>query len=641
MKNFFKVFLFLFIVTTRLLSQSDSVKTILNEVLVSATKTETPYYAIGSSVTVVSSEYIKQKQLQTVVDVLRELPGLSVVQQGGPGKMTNVTMRGANSNHTLVIIDGVKMNDPSSANNAFDFSMINTKDIDRIEVVRGPQSTLYGSDAIAGLVNIITKKGDVKPGFSFYGEGGSNSYYRGSLSATGSFDKMLYSVIASQSTTDGVSSSNSANGNNENDGNTNTSFSSRLDYNLSANLIAGLIYKFQKAKTDLDQGERFGDDPNYTYKQEEHLVKANLEAVFFNGLWQQNLSVSNLRRFTHALDLVDATHPSTSSDASTNANRFKIDWQNSFKIIPNNLITFGLETETENATTSYFSNGPWGPYTSLFPKQEIQTNGVYFQDQLNVENTLFITAGLRYDDNQKFGSITTYRIAPAYFIAATNTKIKATYGNGFKAPSLFNLFDPAFGNPELKPEKSKGWDFGFEQYFLAQNYFIGFTYFNMNLTDMLGYDSNFRTINIAKAKTSGLEISATAKPNSKLSLNANYTFTETKDESEKSAEFGMQLLRRPKHQINIAANFIFIEDLNMNLAVRYVGERVDKDFDSFPSKRVTMPDYFLVNFSSSFQLLINLTLNARIENLFDKKYEEVLFYGTLGRSLYVGLNFTL
>lgn len=641
MKNIFKVFLFLFIVTSRIFSQSDSVKTILNEVLVSATRTETPYYAIGSSVSVVTSEVIKQKQLQTVVDVLRELPGLTVVQQGGPGKLTNATMRGANSNHTLVIIDGVKMNDPSSANNAFDFSMINTKDIDRIEVVRGPQSTLYGSDAIAGLVNIITKKGDAKPGFSFFGEGGSNSYYRGSLSATGFLDKLLYSVVASQSATNGVSSSNSANGNVEKDGNTNTSFSSRLDYNINSNLNAGLIYKFQKAKTDLDQGEKFGDDPNYTYKQEEHLIKANLAAAFLNSVWQQNFSVSKIRRFTHALDLVDAAHSSTSSDASTSANRFKIDWQNILKVVPNNLITFGVESETESATTSYLSNGPWGPYTSLFPQQSIRTTGVYLQDQLNIKNSLFITAGLRYDDNQKFGRIITYRIAPAYYIATTNTKIKATYGNGFKAPSLFNLFDPAFGNPELKPEKSRGWDFGFEQYIGAQNYFLGFTYFNMNLTEMLGYDSNFRTINIAKAKTNGFELSALAKPNSKLSLNANYTFTETKDESEKSADFGKQLLRRPKHQINIAANFKLIENLNLNFAVRYFGEREDKDFDTFPVKRVTMPDYFLVYFATSYQLLNNLTLNARIENLFDKKYEEVLFYGTLGRSLYVGLNYTL
>ncbi|MDP2036052.1 MAG: TonB-dependent receptor plug domain-containing protein, partial [Ignavibacteria bacterium] len=157
MKNIFIIFAVFLTAASLTFSQSDSVKTTLNEVLVSATKTATPYYAIGSSVSVVTSEVIQQKQLKTVVDILRDVPGISVSQQGGPGKLTYVTMRGANSNHTLVILDGVEMNDPSSPNNAFDFSSLNAKEIDRIEVVRGPQSTLYGSDAIAGVINIITK----------------------------------------------------------------------------------------------------------------------------------------------------------------------------------------------------------------------------------------------------------------------------------------------------------------------------------------------------------------------------------------------------------------------------------------------------------------------------------------------------
>ncbi|KAF0151860.1 MAG: TonB-dependent receptor [Ignavibacteria bacterium] len=641
MKNIFKVFVIFFVVTSQIFSQSDSVKTTLTEIIVSATKTATPYYAIGSSVSVIASEDIQRRQSKTVADVIRDIPGLTVVQQGGPGKLTNVTMRGANSNHTLVILDGVKMNDPSSPNNAFDFSALNTREIDRIEVVRGPQSTLYGSDAIAGLINIITKKGDGKPSFSFEGEGGTNKYYRGSVSANGAIEKLHYSIVASQSATDGISAANSIYGNTERDGNTNTSFSSRLDYDFNSKLKAGLIYKFLKAKTDLDHGEKFGDDPNYTYKQEEHIVKANIAGSFFDGVLEQNISVSHLKRFAHALDLVDAEHPSTSSDGFNNSYRFKLDWQNIVKAVPNNLITFGVETETESAATSYISSGPWGPYESLFPRESIRNNGIYLQNQLNVENELFVTAGLRFDNNQKFGSITTYRIAPVYFIASTQTKIKATYGNGFKAPSLFNLFDPAFGNPNLKPEKSKGLDFGIEQYFGRQNYFIGFTYFNLNLTDMLGYDSNFRTINIAKAKTNGFEITCSAEPSSKLSLSANYTFTETKDESEKSIDFGKQLLRRPKHQFNLSSNIKLIEELNLNMALRYIGKREDKDFGAFPSKRVTMQGYLLVNFAASYQLFNSFSLNARIENLFDKKYEEVLFYGTLGRSLYVGFNFNL
>lgn len=641
MKNIFKVFLILFAPASQIFSQSDSVKATLNEVLVSATRTETPYYAIGSSISVVTSEIIQQKQLKTVVDVLREIPGISVAQQGGPGKLTYITMRGANSNHTLVILDGVEMNDPSSPNNAFDFSSLNAKEIDKIEVVRGPQSTLYGSDAVAGIVNIITKKGNGKSQFSFEGEGGTNNYYRSNLSALGSLGKLNYAVVASQSASDGVSAANSAYGNGEKDGFSNSAFSSRLDYDINQNWKAGVIYKFLKTKADLDQNEKLGDDPNNTYKQEEHIVKANLAALSFNGVWQQNLSATYIKRFTNSLDLEDAAHPSTTSDAFNNAYRFKVDWQNIVYAVPNNLITFGIETETESATTSYFSKSAWGPFESVFPRESMRSTGFYFQDQLNVENSLFATFGFRYDENQKFGSITTFRIAPAYYFTSTGTKIKASYGNGFKAPSLFYLFDPAFGNPDLKPEKSKGWDFGVEQSFGKQNYFVGVTYFNLSLTDMFGFDANFRTINIAKAKTSGVEITAVAKPNNNLSFSANYTFTETRDESELSADFGKQLLRRPKHQLNLSSNIKLIEELNLNIALRYIGKREDKDFGTFPAQRVTMPDYLLVNFAAGYQLFSNLSLNVRIENLFDKKYEEVLFYGTLGRSFYLGLNFTL
>ena len=641
MKNFFKISAVFLIATHLTFSQSDSVKTTLNEVLVSATKTATPYYAIGSSVSVITSEVIQQKQLKTVVDILRDVPGISVSQQGGPGKLTYVTMRGANSNHTLVILDGVEMNDPSSPNNAFDFSSLNAKEIDRIEVVRGPQSTLYGSDAIAGVINIITKRGNGKQLFGFEGEGGANNYYRSNLSALGSIGKLSYAVVASQSGSDGVSAANSIYGNKEKDGFSNSAFSSRLDFDVDANWKAGLIYKFQKTKVDLDQNEKLGDDPNNTYKQEEHIWKTNVAALFFGGAWQQNLSATYIKRFTNSLDLVDAVHPSTSSDAFNNASRFKIDWQNNISAIPNNLITFGIESETESATTSYFSTSEWGPFESVFPRQSMRNTGLYLQDQVNVENSLFATVGLRYDKNQKFGSITTFRIAPAYYFASTNTKIKATYGSGFKAPSLFYIFDPMFGNPDLKPEKSKGWDFGVEQSFGNQKFFVGVTYFNLQLTDMFGFDAMFRTINIAKAKTSGVEITGVAKLNNDLSFNASYTFTEAKDESEQSADFGNQLLRRPKHQLSINTNYKMMDALNLNLSLRYVGKREDKDFGAYPAKRVTMPDYLLVNFAASYQLLENLALTARVENLFDKKYEEVLFYGTLGRTLYVGLNFSL
>ena len=621
--------------------QTDSVKATFNEIVVTATKTETPYFAIGSSVSVITSKEISERHLKTIIDVLREEPGLSIIEQGGPGKLANVFMRGANTNHTLVIIDGVTMNDASSPNNAFDFSALNTNDVDRIEIVRGPQSTLYGSDALAGIINIITKHGSDKPEYSFASEGGSNGYYRASISALGTIGILHYAIGASRSGTDGISASDSQFGNQEKDGNRNNSFTSRFGLDLSPVTKLNLIYKFSQAATALDQSEKFGDDPNYTYNIEEHLFSAGIKTSLFNNLWQQQFSASMIKRFNHSLDLTDPLHPNLSSDSYNLAQRIKFNWQNNLRLVENNLITFGIESENEKARTSYYSTGDWGPFDSVFPEQSIRTTGFYLQDQINLQNSFFTTIGVRYDNNQKFGGVTTFRIAPAYFFSTTGTKLKMSYGSGFKAPSLFYLFDPMFGNPDLKPEKSRGWDIGIDQNLFDGKYNFSITYFDLKLEDMFGFDQNYRTINIAEASSKGLEFSASAVNIHHFTLNASYTHIVTKDEYNLSEDFDKPLLRRPKDQFTIVANYRMNNRTYINLQLRYVGRRDDKDFSMYPSARVTLADYTLLNLAAKYRFLENIELTARIENLFDKKYEEVLYYGTLGRSFYAGMNLSL
>ena len=639
MKNLFTFFVLLFI-TISVSAQTDSVKTTLSEVVVSATRTETPTIAIGSSVSVITSAEISERQLNTVVDVLREMPGLSIYQQGGPGKLSYVSMRGANSDHTLVILDGVVMNDPSSPSNAFDFSYLNTNDIDRIEVVRGPQSTLYGSDAIAGVINIITKKGNMKPEYSFSGETGSNGFYRANISALGRTGFLDYAITATRNGSHGVSAADSRYGNSEKDGYSNDAFTSYFTINLQKNFSLNFLYKFTKAESALDQNDKFGDDPNFNYNLEEQVFKGGLKLSLFDGRWQQTFNASLMKHFTHSLDLVDDLHPNTSSDAYNNAHRTSLAWQNNLKFLDNNLIVLGVESIKEYANTSYYSTSDYGPYNSVFPEQSIRTTGLYLQDQFNYNQSLFVTAGFRYDNNEKFGGVTTFRIAPAYFIQATGTKIKFSYGTGFKAPSLFYLFDPLFGNPNLKPEKSKGWDSGFEQFLLNGNISLGVTYFNLSLENMFGFDSNYKTVNIAKASTDGFELTVALTGISGLNVNVSYTFTETKDDYDQSPDYNKPLLRRPKHQFAVNTNWQATNKLNLNMEMHYIGKRDDKDFTAYPAERITMPDYTLFNISASYKILDYLKVNGRIENLFDKKYEEVLYYGTLGRNFYAGLSFT-
>ncbi|MFA5805186.1 MAG: TonB-dependent receptor [Melioribacteraceae bacterium] len=642
MKHFYS-FLLIFSLTGFLISaqQSDSVKTTLSEIVVTANKTETPYYALGSSVSIITSEDISRQNLRTVVDLLRGMPGLTITQQGGPGKLAYVYTRGSNSNHTLVIIDGVKMNDASSPNNAFDFSTLNTNDIERIEIVRGPQSTLYGSEAIAGVINIITKRGTDKPQFNFSGEGGSNNYYRGNLSAQGKSGIISYAITATQNGSDGISASDARFGNTEKDRYTNNSIYSRLGLDLSSTAKLDMIYKFTKMETALDQNEKLGDDPNFNFNIEEQLVKSGLNLSFFEGKWQQQFSTSLVKRFSRSLDLVDQVHPNLSSDGFNKADRIKFDWQNNLRFIENNLITFGIEEETEKTNSSYVSTSDWGPFESIFQEQSIRTTGAYLQDQFSYENALFISAGVRLDNNQKFGSVATYRVAPAYYFNTTGTKLKMSFGTGFKAPSLFYLFDPAFGNPDLQPEKSIGWDAGFEQYFNEGKFSFAFTYFNLKLENMFGFNANFRTVNIAQASSQGFEVVASVFDFNNFSANANYTYTKTKDENKLSADYGNILLRRPKHQASFNINYKLNADMNWNIQFLYVGEREDKDFSTYPAERVVIPDYTLVNLSATYKLFSYLELTGRIENLFDKQYEEVLYYGTLGRSFYLGLNLNL
>jgi len=622
-------------------AQSDTIKTTLSDVVVSANKTQTPYYAIGSTVSVITSEDISKKQLNTVIDALREIPGISVFQLGGPGMLAYVNIRGANTNHALVIVDGVEMNDPSSVSNAFDFSSLNTNDIDRIEIVSGPQSTLYGSDAISGVVNIFTKQGNVKPNYSLSAEGGSNGYYRGNFSLSGKQNIVGYFLSAGRNGGDGVSAANSVYGNNEKDGFTNNNVSTNIFFDFTEWMRFKLNYKYVNFKSDIDQNEKLGDDPNYTYKFEEQLFKGSFEASLLDNRWVQQMDISMLKRFSNTIDEIDVMHPTTASDNHTNAQRFKFGWQHNLSFIENNLITLGFETETEKANTKYVSQSEWGPYESLFPSEKTTTNSFYLQDQFNVANSFFVSAGLRRDDNQKYGGVTTYRIAPAYYISSTGTKIKASYGTGFKAPSLYYIFDPMYGNPDLKPEESRGFDAGFEQIIYKGKFQFGLTYFNINLENMFGFDANYKTINIAKASSNGFEFSASAKNIYSFSLNINYTYTKTKDEYEGTADYDKPLLRRPSHRLFVGLNHEPINDLFLGIQLKYTGERDDKDFSNYTTTRVTLPAYTLVNLSISYNLFSYLTLIGRIENLFDKKYEEVLYYGTLRRSFYAGINLNL
>jgi vitamin B12 transporter len=308
--------------------------------------------------------------------------------------------------------------------------------------------------------------------------------------------------------------------------------------------------------------------------------------------------------------------------------------------LDNNLITAGAEFELEESSSKYYSNSYLFPseYNSIFPQKSTNTIGIYLQDQINIDESLFGTIGVRYDFQNQFGSAFTYRFAPAYIFWQTGTKIKATVGSGFKAPSLFYLYDPVYGNSELNPEKSFGWDAGLEQFFWSSKFSIGANYFYNKFTDMFGFDSNFKTININKAETNGVEVFTTADLIDGLRIKANYTYLNTRDKSENTPDYNQKLIRRPENKAGLYVSYTWNSLSNVNIDIMYVGKRDELDFATYPATRIIMPDYFLINLAAYYDLFSFLRLQARIENLLHTQYEEIYGYGTTGFSLYGGIN---
>ncbi len=640
--NFYGFIILLFFSSIVFAQTSDSTKIYhLSEVVVTATKTKTPELEVASSISVIDSAEISRSVNNSVFGLLKDQYGLSFSQQGAPGSLSYIYLRGADPGQTLVLIDGVDMNMPNDPSNTFDFADLPVDNIKRIEILRGPQSTLYGSNAMAGVINIITKKGYGRPKFFLSSEGGSYNTYKLMGGVDGSTGPFNYTLTLSKFKSGGFSSASSKYGNTERDGTRNYNISSRTGYNISKNFNLNLFIRYAKANTSLDQhGGLHGDDPTYVYGLEEYAYHADGNLSLLGGKWQQTFGAyyfRNVRKYSFDSTLYNPASSSSIYDGK----RFKFSWQNNFKFLKNNTLTLGLETEKEEAISDYYyTSYPGGLYTSIFPNNQTTTTGVYLQDQVNLAQSFFGSAGVRYDHQSRFGSVVTYRIAPAYIFWATGTKIKATFGTGFKAPSLFYLFDPSYGNKNLKPEKSTGWDAGIEQYFWGKNITIGLNYFNNRYTDLFGFDNNFKTINIDKAVTNGIEFYLRASLLKNINVNLNYTYTNAKDESPNSATYGQELIRRPKNKIDFELNYNFLKNANALLQVTYVGKCYDTDFSTYPETRVILKSHTVVNLAASYHLTSMVEITGRIDNLFNTYYEEIFGYATPGLSGYAGIKFT-
>ena len=601
-------------------------------IVVSPTRSQTPIDQIASSVTVIDSQEIARQNKSSVTELLSDVPGLSIVNSGGAGQSTRLFMRGTNSNHVLVMIDGVVVNDPSDPATAYDFSNLPTDNIERIEVLRGPQSTIYGSQAIGGVISIYTKQGKGAPHTDAFAEYGRYNSRKEGVSNSGEIGRTSYSLSASEAHTDGFSSFDKRYGGKEKDGNNNYNLSGNIASKLTDNFTAKLNLRYNQSATEFDSvgslgigGTRPDDDPLPHGIARQLNARAAGELSLLDGQWKQELGISTLYFNRDAVsEYFDSFYTPHFGSQQYLGQRNTIDWVHHLTMIENHAITLGTEISSDSLKENSPVNG--------FATVNVDNKAVYADDQFTLGD-VFLNYGVREDDHQAFGRQFTWKVAPGYNIKATDTILKASYGTGFKAPSLSQLFDRSSGNPDLGPERSKGWDAGFEQKLLGKRLTFGSTYFRNDITDLIGFGPAplYATINVGKARTQGFESNVKFFPLPQLSLSASHTYTLSDDRSHDK-----WLLRRPKHVANFDSVYQYSDSGDIGLNVHYITDSRDYDY---PTSSVVkdIKGYSTVNLTTNYKVNQTWGVYGRLDNLLNKHYELIDGYGEPGMGLYAGV----
>jgi vitamin B12 transporter len=623
--------------------------------VVSATLIPTPASQTASSVTVITAADIEREQQRTVPDALRTVPGLNVLQTGGPGGQTSVFMRGTNSNHVKVFIDGIDAGDPSSPNGAFDFAHLLTGDIERIEVLRGPQSGLYGSDAIGGVISITTKRGEGPPRVTALVEGGSFGTFNQNAGVSGSqgnFD-YAFNFLHYRATNIPVTPLNllAPGVPRNNDSYNNWTYSANLGAKVTDDLSVRVIGRYTQAKYGFTGDDFVNFAPPAPEALQETQVNHNTftraEAVWvpldgfknvfgvsYTSLWNRTVNPNADGFFT------PIGPPTTNLGQRT-----KFDWHGEAKVAPGQVVVLGLEHQKETMRTD--STGvldPFFNFTQTTTTAKTGNNAGFVELQSEYAKRFFLVSNIRRDDNETFGGHTTWRLAPAVLIPETDTKLKASYGTGFKAPTLTELFvnNPSFGvvaNPNLRPEISKGYDAGFEQSLLNKRFSFGVTYFNNEIKDLIvgtfdpvTFISSYT--NVGLAKTHGVESFAAFIFNEQFRVRGDYTTTVTRN-----AVTDLGLLRRPGNKESLTAIWTPISAFTLSTTVLHSSSWVDIGREGTPP-RLNAPAYTTVNLAANYDVDKHLTVFARADNLFNHQYETPIGFLRPGLGVYGGVRVT-
>lgn len=593
-----------------------------NDIVISASRVETKRIESGSSVTVLDAQYIKDNQARSVAELLQDVPGVSVASNGGLGKKTSVFIRGASSSNTVVIIDGVKVSDQSSADGGFDFAHLMTDNIERIEVLRGPQSALWGSDAMGGVINIVTKKGEGPLNGQVYLEFGGNKYNKQSLNINGATEKSHYSFSASNLSTDGISTKNGELDDPNDDGyqNQNVTVKAGHQFTNIFSLDGVMSYTHSESEYDADAYDpvTYEQIENFVYNHSnvrQRLVKINSHLNLLSNQWRNRLSLSYSDSVSENFEPQGYYGPYTKNSGD----RIKADLQSDYFLNNTGDFNHRFTIVAESEKSSY---QPW----SIAEEQEIRSSAAIAEYAIDWSKTIFLTTALRRDFNSDFDNTTTHKIALTGW-ATDGIRLHASQGTGVKNPTFSQLFGYS-ATPGLNPETSDSWDAGVEYNFKSINGYIDVTYFDATYNDAIRYDSNTYSYVNQNEKSNGIEVSTFFKVTQALRVNAAYTYMETEDGTADHNE----LLRRPKHSASINSNYKYTDNLSANIGVRYVGKRLDYG-------NVNLDSHTVVNIGAAYQIQEHITLSARIENALDKDYQEVSGYNTDPLTAYLGFSF--
>ncbi|HEU4649449.1 MAG TPA: TonB-dependent receptor [Gemmatimonadales bacterium] len=615
----------------------------LHDIVVTATRYPVPPESLAATLTVLRGEDLRAQGIAFVGDALRQVPGVQIVQSGSYGSTTSAFVRGGESDYVKVLVDGVPVNQPGGA---FDFGSLTTDNIERIEILRGPASVLYGSDAVSGVVQIITRRGDGPTQVNAGAEAGTYGTLRWNAGAHGGRAKLGWSAAVSRLTTDGIYDFN-------NDYR-NTTGSAMLTAHPDDRTNAALGFRLTDGRFAFPtDGTGAPVDQNQFNTERTTTLSLDVARRLSRAVQAQLLLGRNKITSGYQNPADPAPGPTDFSNSQADVERRMADARLIYSGLPRTTLMAGAGYDHQHEHMESDFDGFADP-----PLDTARVNwGFYVQASGEPTPWLRLTAGGRLDDNDRFGQFWTYRVSGLAFLTAT-TRLRSSVGNAFKEPSFFENFSAspfALGNPNLLPERSVSFEGGIEQDVLASRLALSVTGFAQRFRDLIQYTTvppaggpNFNYFNIAAANASGIEASVSLRPIGPLGGSVAYTWTHTKVTEtgpQSGADFvvGQPLIRRPAHAFTVRLFTPPQARAQAGAALHYVGSRDDLQFIGFSSERVVLPAYATVDLSGSVQLLQGRRgmpgagLTARVENLFDKNYEEIAGFRTPGRTILVGI----